>query len=99
MRRFGGPSGPPPANSGERAEEARQRRERSLMLASGELPADLEEKIAEMVRDQASKETARILDELRNDVPAQILKELEKKVEEGLDRLDDDDDDEEDAIQ
>jgi hypothetical protein len=81
-----------PASPKERAEEARRRRERSRMLAAGELPPELEEKVMEMVREQASKETARILDEMRTEVPDQILAELKKKVEEGLNELDDDDD-------
>jgi hypothetical protein len=81
-----------PTSPKERAEEARRRRERSRMLAAGELPPELEEKVMEMVREQTSKETARILDEIRTEVPEQILAELKKKVEEGLEELDDDDD-------
>jgi hypothetical protein len=81
-----------PASPKERAEEARRRRERSRMLAAGELPPELEEKVMEMVREQTSKETARILDEIRTEVPEQILAELRKKVEEGLNDLDEDDD-------
>lgn len=81
-----------PASPKERAEAARRRRERSRMLAAGELPPDLEEKVMEMVREQTSKETARILDEIRTQVPAEILEELKKSVQENMERLDDEDD-------
>ena len=93
-RRLG--AGPMADTSGtprERAEAARRRRERSRMLADGELPPELEEKVIELVREQTSKETARILDEIRTEVPAQILEELKKKVDEDMNHLDDEDDD------
>ena len=83
----------------ERAEAARRRRERSRLLADGELPADLEEKVMEMVREQTSKETARILDEIRTQVPAEILEELKKSVQENMDRLDDEDDEDEGVVE
>ena len=96
-RRFGpGPVADTPGTSKQRAEAARRRRERSRMLADGELPPELEEKVIEMVREQTSKETARILDEIRTEVPAQLLEELKKKVDENLDDLDDEDEEDDD---
>ena len=99
-RRLGpGPSGDTSGTLKERAEAARRRRERSRMLAEGELPPDLEEKVIEMVREQTSKETARILDEIRTQVPGEILEELKKSVQENMERLEDEDDEDEGVVE
>ncbi|MGA1213286.1 MAG: VWA domain-containing protein [Solirubrobacterales bacterium] len=86
----------PPQGAQERMRAARERRERVDRMAEGDLPPEMEARIAELAREQSSQEVARLMEEIREQVPAQLLAELKAKVEEQFRDQGDDEEGEED---
>ena len=72
----------PPKGAQDRMREAREKRKMVERMAEGDIPPEMEARIAELAREQASQEVARLMEEIREQVPAQLLAELKAKVEE-----------------